>query len=260
MCLLVLAWRTHPRYRLVVAANRDEFHDRPAAPLGWWSDDARVLAGRDLTAGGTWMGVTRGGRFGVVTNYRDLEPAPAADSPSRGQLVPGFLASDAAPGGFLESINGSAARFAGFNLLVGSGTTLHYFSNRADSGPRELEPGIYGLSNHLLDSPWPKLVRTRDRFAAELASAEPDVGALFDLLADREQAPGAQLPDTGLPPDWERALSSPFVLHGRYGTRCSTVLLAGWDGRTVVLERRFDPAGCQTGATRIEFAGDDLIE
>jgi uncharacterized protein with NRDE domain len=260
MCLLVLAWMKHPRYRLVVAANRDEFHDRPAAPLGWWKDDARVLAGRDLRAGGTWMGVTRGGRFGVVTNFRDLEQPPAADSPSRGRLVPDFLASDAPPGRFLERLNGTAARFAGFNLLLAGPRSLHYFSNRESTGARALEPGIYGLSNHLLDSPWPKLLKTRERFSEAVVAAEIDTSALFELLGDRERAGGDSLPDTGLAPDWERALSSPFVLHERYGTRCSTVLLAGHDGRTVVLERRFDAAGRETGETRIEFAADDTRE
>jgi uncharacterized protein with NRDE domain len=257
MCLLVLAWLKHSRYRLVVAANRDEFHDRPAAPLGWWNDDARVLAGRDLRAGGTWMGVTRQGRFGVVTNFRDLESPPAADAPSRGRLVPDFLSNDLEPAGFLERLNGSAAQFAGFNLLLATGRSLHYFSNRDASGPRELGPGLYGLSNHLLDSPWPKLIRTRERFVATIGSDEIDAARLFDALADREPADRASLPDTGLPPDWERALSSPFVLHGRYGTRSSTVLLAGHDGRTVVMERRFDATGRQTGATRIEFSGHD---
>jgi uncharacterized protein with NRDE domain len=257
MCLLVLAWMSHPRYRLVAAANRDEFHDRPATPLGWWNDDKRVLAGRDLRAGGTWMGVTRAGRFGVVTNFRDLESPPAPDTPSRGTLVPGFLASDAPPSAFLQHLHESAARYAGFNLLVAGAGTLHYYTNRDDAGPRRLAPGIYGLSNHWLDSPWPKLVRTRERFAAALASAAPGTPELFDLLADRERAADGLPPDAGMPPDWERTLSSPFVLHERYGTRCSTVLLAGHDGRTVVLERRFDAAGQQTGATRLEFAGDE---
>ena len=257
MCLLVLAWMKHPRYRLVVAANRDEFHDRPAASLGWWNDDARVLAGRDLRAGGTWMGVTRAGRFGVVTNFRDLEQPPSADSPSRGGLVPDFLASDAPPGRFLDRLNGTAARFAGFNLLIGGRRSLHYFSNREGAVPRALEPGVYGLSNHLLDSPWPKLLKTRRRFAEAMDGAEIDAAVLFGLLGDRERANGESLPDTGLAPDWERALSSPFVVHERYGTRCSTVLLAGHDDRTVVLERRFDASGRETGATRIEFVADE---
>jgi uncharacterized protein with NRDE domain len=257
MCLLVLAWMSHPRYRLVVAANRDEFHDRPAAPLAWWGDGAPVLAGRDLTAGGTWLGVTRTGRFGALTNFRDLSQVAAPDAPSRGTLVPGFLATDAEPADYLRRLRDRAAGYAGFNLIAGGPRSLCYFSNRGNAPPRELEPGIYGLSNHELDSPWPKLERTRARFAAELGDVDPDVAALFDLLADREPATDGALPDTGLPPEMARAMSSPFVLHPRYGTRCSTVLLADHDGRTVAAERRFDAAGRLTGASRVEFAGDE---
>ena len=256
MCLLVLAWMKHPRYRLVVAANRDEFHDRPAAPLAWWNDGVPMMAGRDLAAGGTWLGVTRAGRFGAVTNFRDPGHVPAPDAPSRGTLVPRFLGSNAEPLEFLHELHRSAAGFAGFNLLVGGPRSLCYLSNRADTPARELEPGLYGLSNHLLDSPWPKLLKARSRLATELDGEEPDVAALFDLLADREPADAGELPDEGLPPELQRALSSPFVLHPRYGTRCSTVLLAGHDGRTLMAERRFDRAGVQTGATRAEYAGD----
>lgn len=255
MCLLVVAWKSHPRYRLVVAANRDEFHERPAAPLGWWNDDARVLAGRDLRAGGAWLGVSRSGRFGAVTNFRELERAPAPDAPSRGRLVPDFLAADVPPQDFVAATSGTADRYAGFNLLLASPDSLHYFSNRVAEPARALAPGIYGLSNHLLDSPWPKLVRARGRFADVLESGEADCAALFDVLADRDPLPGDEVPSTGLPPDLARALSAPFVLHERYGTRCSSVVLVGHDGRTTVTERRFDPAGTQTGATRFEFAG-----
>jgi uncharacterized protein with NRDE domain len=256
MCLLVLAWMTHPRYRLVVAANRDEFHDRPAAPLAWWSEDGRVLAGRDLRAGGTWMGVTRAGRFGVVTNFRELEAPAVADAPSRGRLVPEFLAGAEQPATYVDQLNGAAGRFAGFNLLVGDARDLLYVSNRDSAGPRALEPGVYGLSNHRLDTPWPKLVKTRERFVAALAQRDLVTGELFELLDDREPAAGESAPDGGLPPELERALSAPFVLNARYGTRCSTVVLTGHDGRTVAAERRFDAAGRQTGATRLEFVSD----
>jgi len=253
MCLLVLAWMKHPRYRLVAAANRDEFHDRPSAPLAWWTDEARVLAGRDLRAGGTWMGVARGGRFGVITNFRDLEAPPAPDAPSRGALVPRYLAGGDAPGPYLARLNGTAAGFAGFNLLVGDARELCYLSNRDEGGPRELPGGVYGLSNHRLDTPWPKLVRSRERLVRALEAGEPALDDLFAILADREVPDDEARPDTGLPRDFERALSSPFVLHERYGTRCSTVLLAAHDGHTVVCERRFDAGGRLTGATRLEF-------
>jgi len=255
MCLLVVAWLSHPRYRLVIASNRDEFHDRPAAPLEWWSDVPGVLAGRDLRARGTWLGVELGGRCALLTNFRDAEPAPQGEAPSRGGLVPGFLAGDASPAGYLEELQGRASAFAGFNLLVGDRQALHYYSNVGGAPPRALPPGIYGLSNHRLDEPRPKLLRTRERFAAALAGDSVETADLFDLLGDAVPEDDPPPGGDGLPPDLERALSAPFVRHDRYGTRCSTVVLGGLDGRTVVHERRFDAAGAQTGATRIGFRG-----
>lgn len=254
MCLLVVAWKHHPRHRLVVAANRDEFHERPSAPLGWWSDDARVLAGRDLRSGGTWMGVSRTGRFAIVTNHRDLERPPAPDAPSRGELVSGFLTGTDSPRDYLDRLGQRAAAYAGFNLLVGDVDELHYLTNRdGDTASRALEPGIYGLSNHVLDAPWPKLLRTRRRFAELVARPAIETDGLFEMLADRRTADDEEIPDTGLPADWERALSAPFVVHGRYGTRSSTVLLAEHHGRTVVIERRFDASGTLQAATRLDF-------
>ncbi|MFO1394806.1 MAG: NRDE family protein [Steroidobacteraceae bacterium] len=255
MCLLVLAWMSHPRYRLVVAANRDEFHERPAAPLGWWGHDTGILAGRDLAAGGTWMGVTRTGRFGAVTNFREFEHLPAPDAPSRGELVPRFLGDEADPRHFVERLHSTSGRYAGFNLLAGGTRSLHFVSNRGDSRPRQLAPGVYGLANHELDAPWPKVVATRARFEAELGRDEPDPAAFFDLLADRVPVAESSGTAGGLPPELVRAMSSPFVVHPRYGTRCSTVLMASHAGRTVMIERRYDSAGHQTGATRVEFAG-----
>jgi len=252
MCLLVLAWESHPHYRLILAANRDEFHERPAAPLAWWPEDPRILAGRDLRASGTWLGATRSGRFGVVTNFRDLEQPPA-DAPSRGDLVTRFLSGAMSPPQYLDELRDSASRYAGFNLLVGGPHALHYFSNREGREARPLQRGVYGLSNHRLDSPWPKLLRTRARLSELIAADRVTPGSLFDLLADRTPADLDETPDTGLPPEWERALSSPFVLHERYGTRCSTVLLVEHGGRTTMLERRFDERGVTTGASRLAF-------
>ena len=257
MCLLVLAWQAHPRYRLIVAANRDEFHDRPAAALGWWAENPHILAGRDLRGSGTWMGVSRAGRFGVVTNFRELERA-ADGAPSRGDLVPGFLAAESAtPLEYLRQTGERASQYAGYNLLLGGADALHYQSNRNGRAPRLLERGVYGLSNHWLDSPWPKLLRSRERLQELLATERVEPETLFALLADRTPADLDETPDTGLPPDWERALSSPFVVHDRYGTRCSTVLLVEHDGRTAVFERRFDAAGALTGATRYAFIARD---
>ncbi len=259
MCLLVLAWKSHPRYRLILAGNRDEFHERAAAPLNWWQDDPRILGGRDQKAGGTWLGVARSGRFGVVTNYRDLQ-APVEGAPSRGNLVPRFLTGATSPKEFLDDLRGAALRYSGFNLLVGGTRALYYFSNRGPKVPTALAPGVYGLSNHLLDTPWPKLARTRERFAALLA--EPDIQAedVFSLLGDRERASSEDLPATGLPADWERVVSSPFIVNERYGTRCSSLLLVERNGRTVLHERRFDAAGMQSGTTRFEFTSAEVPE
>jgi uncharacterized protein with NRDE domain len=259
MCLLVLAWKTHPRYRLVLAGNRDEFHDRPAAPLNWWQDDPRILAGRDLKAQGTWLGVARSGRFGIVTNYRDLQ-APVDNAPSRGNLVPRFLTGATSPKEFLDDLRGAALRYSGFNLLVGGTRALYYFSNRGPKAPTALSPGVYGLSNHLLDTPWPKLSRTRERFAALLAEPEIQSESIFGMLADREPAPTDNLPSTGLPADWERVVSSPFIVNERYGTRCSSLLLVERNGRTVLHERRFDASGVQSGTSRFEFTSAEVPE
>ena len=259
MCLLVIAWKKHSRYRLILAGNRDEFHDRPAAPLNWWQDDARILAPRDLKANGTWVGVARSGRFGVVTNFRDLQ-APAEFSPSRGTLVPRFLTGATSPKEFLDDLRGAAPRYSGFNLLVGGPRALYYFSNRGTPAPQPLPPGVYGISNHLLDTPWPKLARTREKFTHLLKQPDVEADALFSMLADRTRTPDAELPGTGLPLEWERIVSAPFIVNERYGTRSSTVLLVERTGRTILHERRFDQDGSQTGVSRFEFKSADVPE
>ena len=260
MCLLVVAWNAHPKYCLVIAGNRDEFHERPSAALGWWKDAPSVLAGRDLKASGTWLGLSRGGRFGIVTNFRDFEKPPPPGAPSRGELVPRFLSGSVDPARFLEQLEDSSPAYGGFNLLVGGPRSLHYYSNRGGDRPRSLGPGIYGLSNQWLDTPWPKLVRTRERFVALLSKAALEAAELFAMLADRTTAGDAELLRAGFPEDWERAVSAPFVVHQRYGTRCSTVVLIERDGRTVVHERRFDPGGIQSGASRFQFASGQAAD
>jgi len=259
MCLLVIAWKVHPRYRLILAGNRDEFHDRPSTPLNWWQDDARILAPRDLKANGTWLGVARSGRFGVVTNFRDLQ-APAEYSPSRGSLIPRFLTGATSPKEFLDDLRGAAPRYSGFNLLVGGSRALYYFSNRGTPAPLSLKPGIYGVANHLLDTPWPKLTITRARFEVLLKQPNVTAEALFNILTDRTPAPDEQLPHTGLPLEWERTVSAPFVVNDRYGTRSSNVWLIERTGRTIFHERRFDPNGIQSGASRFEFKSADVPE
>jgi uncharacterized protein with NRDE domain len=249
VCLLVLAWNAHPRYRLVVAANRDEYHDRPSAPLGRWPPPDEILAGRDLRAGGTWLGIDQRRRFGIVTNFRDLMAAPP-EAPSRGSLIPRYLAGAAAPGEYLTSLTPEAAAYGGFNLLLADGESLWYASNRANPFARALSPGIHGLSNEQLDTPWPKLLRVRRGFEAWLrGGGSVDDGELFALLADRTQASEEHLPSTGVSPEWERTLSSPFVLNPRYGTRCSTLVAIEPTGACFLAERRFDPSGAPTGET-----------
>lgn len=243
MCLILLAWRADPRYPLVVAANRDEFFARPTAAAGFWADAPQVLAGRDLQGGGTWLGVTRTGRFAALTNYRD--PAQVkASAPSRGELVSSFLRGDEAPDHFRRRLEAVAAAYNGFNLLFGTADRLHYFSNCGDGGG-ELGSGIYGLSNHLLDTPWPKVANGKSALARALA-ALPDDAPLLALLRDDRIAPDEALPRTGVSLEWERLLSAAFVRSSGYGTRSSTVLVVDDAGNLSFDEASFDAGGEQT--------------
>lgn len=248
MCLVVLAWRRHPRWRLVVAANRDELHDRPAAPMAWWPERPGLLAGRDLQAGGTWLGVGPGGRFGTVTNFRERYRA-ALENRSRGELVTNFVDGGLDLLGYAAQLDN--ADYAGYSLLASDGEQLGYWSNRGDA-PRLLDAGIYGLSNAALDTPWPKLLRSRDALQDLLAGEDLTLAALAGLLADTTPAAARDL-DPNLPTDLARAVSAPFIRNERYGTRCTTALLIAKDGETQVLERRFDSDGQQTGETRFRL-------
>jgi uncharacterized protein with NRDE domain len=262
MCLLVLAWRCHPRYELVVAANRDEFHARPSAPLAAWPDMpgvAGVAGGRDLQAGGAWFAVDGRRRFGIVTNFREFGRRRRS-APSRGGLIPAFLAGTESAEAWLNRLEVDAPGYAGFNLLLGDHHGLWYASNRADRFARPLDPGIYGLSNEFLDTPWPKVVRVRHQFEAALASTEADDRSwlsmqLFAMLEDREPAPEELVPPGDLPHEWARKLSAPFVLDATYGTRCSTILTVDVDGALALTERRFDAAGRTTGESEHRLNG-----
>jgi uncharacterized protein with NRDE domain len=261
MCLLVVAWQVHARYRLVVAANRDEFHARAAAPLARWPPPPDLLAGRDLRAQGTWLGIDRARRFGVVTNFRELAP-PLPSAPSRGDLIPEYLGArpGAAPhlsaGDFLATLESRAAAYSGFNLLLADAESLWYGSNRTTPFARMLPRGVYGLANESLDTPWPKLQRVRAGFEAWLHQGTPAAAeGLFALLADRRPAEATPPAHTGaLPREWALALSAPFVLHAEYGTRCSTVVLLEGDGRLHIAERRFDASGAPSGTTEFRLA------
>ncbi|MBK9115390.1 MAG: NRDE family protein [Betaproteobacteria bacterium] len=254
MCLAVVALDAHPAYSLVIAANRDEYHDRPAAPAAWGDAPpfADILAGRDLKAGGTWLGVRRDGRWALVTNVREGgRNDPTARS--RGDLVPRVLNAGDAPAATVAGIAGAQDGYNGYNLLAGDVADAHWASNRG-SGARRLGVGVHGLSNALLDTPWPKLVRTLRAVRAWAARADADTAALFAALGDRARAADAELPDTGVTRDWERLLSSPFIVGDRYGTRCSTVLTVDRAGRAVFRERTFDAAGTPAAETVETFA------
>ncbi len=246
MCLLVFSFRQRAEYPFVFASNRDEFLDRPTAPMHFWEDAPDVLAGRDLRSGGTWLGLTRTGRFATVTNYREVGRAKP-DAPTRGRLPVRFLLGDDAPAAFLDRLEPEAHRYNGFNLLVGAGGALHYFSNRG--ARRALTPGLYGLSNHLLDTPWPKVVRAKDLLRTILEAERIEPEALFALLADETKAPDDALPDTGVGLEWERLLSPIFIRSPKYGTRASTVVLTNRRGGTDVYERTF-PVDGSTPFTR----------
>ena len=255
MCLLVMAWRAHPHYRLIVAANRDEFHARPTAALSVWPDAPEILAGRDLSAQGTWLAVDRQRRLAIITNFRDVQ-ARRPEAPSRGGLIPDWLLHDANPAAFLGQLEPKAQRYAGFNLLLNDADSLWYASNRAPRFAATLQPGIYGLSNLLLDTPWPKLTRVREKFAQWLETAAtsnapaPDAACerLFAMLADRTRSlPESPARARPLPAEWVEVLSSPFVVHPLFGTRCSTLVMIGHDGSLCIQERRFGPDGEITG-------------
>lgn len=254
MCLIAFAYDAHPAFRLVVAANRDEFYARPTAPAGWWADAPQVLAGRDLRDGGTWMGVTRGGRFAAVTNFRDPGFAQLEGAPSRGALVADFLRGTADAEAYAHDLAGRAAQYNGFNLLVGDGGGLFYLSNRAE-GVRRLEPGVYGLSNHLLDTPWPKVLRAKRSLADALDQArDADDGwesGLWEMLADRVIAADDDLPDTGVGAERERLLSPPFIASDVYGTRASTMLTMASVGEVRLVERSVAPG--QEGWTESRY-------
>jgi uncharacterized protein with NRDE domain len=251
MCLILLALDTHPGYSLVVGANRDEFYDRPTARAAFWKDAPRVLAGRELKAGGTWLGIDRLGRFAAVTNYRQGEREPPAHR-SRGHLVSDYLTERIDGRAHVERVEREAAQYNGFNLIAGDSRVLFYVSNR-EGGVRALRPGVYGLSNHLLDSPWPKVEAGKSGLAALLAGGGELIPQLFELLADRRQAADASLPRTGVGPEWERLLSSAFIASEAYGTRSSTVVLVGRGGGVTLVERSFGPGPRVEDEIRYEF-------
>ncbi|ALM83327.1 NRDE family protein [Bordetella sp. N] len=287
MCLAVLALHELPHLPVLIAANRDEYHARPTAPAAPWDDGSDIVAGRDLKSGGTWMGMTRGGRYALVTNFRDpMRVLP--DAPSRGDLVGDFLRGDETPATYAARVDAVGERYNGYNLIVGDLSGAWYCSNRG-APARALPPGIYALSNHLLDTPWPKLARTKAAFTrllregsredaerllrqrtppdaerllhgGSLADAERwpqefaplDIEGLLLALADRSVAPDAELPDTGIGLDRERFLSSPFIVDPVYGTRSSSVMALSAQ-HCLLHERRFAPDGTALGDVDLRY-------
>jgi len=249
MCLIVIAFQVDADYPLVVGANRDEFHSRPTQDAGWWPDQPDILGGRDLQAGGTWLAIHRSGRFAAVTNYRDAHPSHTGFR-SRGHLVTEFLQSNASPFDYLQSIKGPD--YSGFNLLLSDGVSLAYLSNR-DGNTRELAPGIYGLSNATLDTSWEKVERSKNNLQTLISENAVNETSLMRLLGDRDKGPVNEVRSERLPFATAHAITAPFIVLPDYGTRCSTVVLAGRNDRWSFLERRFDAGGNKTGESRYSF-------
>ncbi|MCX7816004.1 MAG: NRDE family protein [Syntrophales bacterium] len=238
MCLIILAYKVHPTYQLIMVANRDEFYDRPSAPADFWEENPLILAGRDLKEGGTWCGITKEGKFAALTNYRDPQ-ALKIGAPSRGLVVRRFLESDDSPEKFLEWLKANGGKFNGFSIVFGTPLSLFHYSNRGGFGP--LTPGIHGLSNALIDTPWPKVKRG-------VAAVEHILGnkkrlnplELLQCLHDEKIAPDEELPNTGVGREWERLLSPLFIRSSIYGTRSTTVILLNESGKGIFIEQNFN--------------------
>lgn len=251
MCLLALAWLRHPRWRLVMAGNRDEFHSRPTAPLGRWDDAEGIIGGRDLRSGGGWAAVGPAGRMAVVTNVRD--PMAAQTGPSRGALVACFLRHTHTAAMHADQLARDAAAYAPFNLLLADANGVQYLGNHPFSR-QSLAAGVHGMSNGTLDAPWPKTRRLMGALTAWLEAGQASLDPLWAALADEHRPADAELPDTGIGMERERWLSAAFIRGDDYGTRASTIIVIGHDGQGRIHERRFGPQGAFTGESSIPLA------
>ncbi len=235
MCLLLISYRNHPKYKLIIAANRDEFFRRPTTPAHFWPEHQNLLAGKDIEAGGTWLGLTTSGNFSAITNYRDIRNLKS-NAPTRGKLITDFLLNNYSISDFAKELKEKADLYNGYNLIFGNLNSLNYFSNHTKTF-RELNPGIYGLSNHLLDTPWYKVEKSKKLFSEILAKKNPLTEELFEILSDKSFSPDDLLPDTGLEKRVESAISAIFVSTPEYGTRASTIILVNHQNYATFIEK-----------------------
>jgi len=237
MCLIVFANNVHPKYKFIFAANRDEFYNRPSSQANFWKENSELLAGRDLQAGGTWMGITKKGKFAAITNFRDLKNH-RNDAPSRGKLTVDFLANNIHPEEYYGFLKSDLNKFNGFNLILGNIDKLYYFSNKNEA-LKKLEPGIHGISNALLNTPWPKVEKSKKQLEALLGQNEIHPHEVMNILYDKNKADDDFLPDTGVGIELERLLSPVFISSEKYGTRCSTVVMADKNNNVQFLEKTY---------------------
>jgi len=251
MCLIFISLNNHPTYKLIVAANRDEFYNRKTATANYWEDYPDILGGRDLEAMGTWMAMTKSGKIGMVTNYRDPKNIHP-QAPTRGKLVSDYLIQPIAPARYLKELELRGKEYNGFNLIVGHPDALFYYSNYA-KGVVKIADGFHGLSNHLLDTPWPKVTRVKKKFGSLLSAAKLQPQELLEALYDEQRAPNHELPDTGVGPEWEQALSSLFIKTNGYGTRCSTVVLIDKQNEVIYSERVYNTVDFSSREKTFQF-------
>jgi uncharacterized protein with NRDE domain len=237
MCLIVFANNVHPKYKLIFAANRDEFYNRPSEQADYWAEYPDLLAGKDLQAGGTWMGITKQGRFAAITNFRDLKNH-RNDAPSRGNLTLDFLVNDITPEEYYNKLKSTLINYNGFNLILGDVDELFYFSNKTE-GLQKLERGIHGISNAVLDTPWPKVEKSKRHLQSLIQQEDINAWEVIAILKDTSIAKDEELPDTGVGLDLERMLSPVFIKSEKYGTRCSSVVMVDSDNNVKFVEKFF---------------------
>lgn len=253
MCLITFAYNCHPEYSFILLANRDEFYQRPSDPLDYWKDQPDILAGRDREKSGTWLGINTRGAFTAVTNYRDGS-RPSKPLRSRGELTANYLNSDDSAATYAQQLEGSKAQYGGFNLLLADDSGLYSCASRT-TDVQKLEPGIYALSNALLDTPWPKLKEVKQNLSNEIKQKELDISNLFKIMRNPAKACDADLPSTGISKEWEKQLSSIFIQLETYGTRATTVLLQKPNGTTRIIEQNYNVSG---PTEQVEFLLDVL--